>query len=72
MNPKPGTKYSEENNNIFNPDVIVTKNNQNWEVELNDSTPKVTVNQEYIDEVKILIVLNLTRNIFRKSNQLNG
>jgi RNA polymerase sigma-54 factor len=25
LNPKPGTKYSEENNNIFNPDVIVTK-----------------------------------------------
>ena len=35
LNPKPGTKYSDENNNIFNPDVIVTKNNQNWEVELN-------------------------------------
>ena len=55
LNPKPGTKYSEENNNIFNPDVIVTKNNENWEVELNDSTlPKVTVNQEYIDEIENL------------------
>ena len=55
LNPKPGTKYSEENNNIFNPDVIVTKNNKNWEVELNDSTlPKVTVNQEYIDEIENL------------------
>ena len=55
LNPKPGTKYSEENNNIFNPDVIVTKNNESWEVELNDSTlPKVTVNQEYINEIENL------------------
>ena len=55
LNPKPGTKYSEENNNIFNPDVIVTKNHKNWEVELNDSTlPKVTVNEEYISEVEKL------------------
>ena len=49
------TKYSDEYSNIFNPDVIVTKNNQNWEVELNDSTlPKVTVNQEYINEIENL------------------
>ena len=35
--------------------MIVTKNNQNWEVELNDSTlPKVTVNQEYINEIENL------------------
>ena len=55
LNPKPGTKYSDEYSNIFNPDVIVTKNNQNWEVELNDSTlPKVTVNQEYINEIENL------------------
>ena len=55
LNPKPGTKYSDENSNIFNPDVIVTKNNQNWDVELNNSTlPKVTVNQEYINEIESL------------------
>ncbi len=55
LNPKPGTKYSEEYTNIFNPDVIVSKNNENWEVELNDSTlPKVTVNQEYINEIESL------------------
>jgi RNA polymerase sigma-54 factor len=53
LNPKPGTKYSDENSIIFNPDVIVTKNNENWEVELNNSTlPKVTVNQEYINEIE--------------------
>ena len=53
LNPKPGTKYSDENSIIFNPDVIVTKNNENWEVELNNSTlPKVTVNQEYVNEIE--------------------
>ena len=53
LNPKPGTKYSDENSIIFNPDVIVTKNNENWEVELNNSTlPKVTVNQEYVSEIE--------------------
>ena len=52
LNPKPGTKYSDENSIIFNPDVIVTKNNENWEVELNNSTlPKVTVNEEYVNEI---------------------
>ncbi len=55
LNPKPGTKYSEENSNIFNPDIIVSKNNGNWEVELNDSTlPKVTVNEEYVKEIEKL------------------
>ena len=53
LNPKPGTKYSDENSIIFNPDVIVAKNNENWEVELNNSTlPKVTVNQEYVNEIE--------------------
>merc|ERR1711991_645953 len=53
LNPRPGTKYSDENSIIFNPDVIVAKNNENWEVELNNSTlPKVTVNQEYINEIE--------------------
>ena len=55
LNPKPGTKYSDENTNIFNPDIIVSKNNGNWEVELNDSTlPKVTVNEEYVKEIEKL------------------
>ena len=53
LNPKPGTKYSDENPIIFNPDVIVAKNNENWEVELNNSTlPKVTVNEEYVNEIE--------------------
>ena len=67
LNPKPGTKYSDENSNIFNPDIIVTKNNQNWDVELNNSTlPKVTVNQEYINEIESLIIQNLIKVYHRK------
>ena len=53
LNPKPGSKYSDDNSEIFNPDIIVSKNNGNWEVELNDSTlPKVTVNEEYVSEIE--------------------
>ena len=36
-------------------DVIVTKNKNDWSVELNNSTlPKITVNQEYINEIESL------------------
>ncbi len=55
LNPKPGTKYSEENNNIFHPDVIVSKKRGVWEVELNDSTlPKITINENYVKELESL------------------
>ena len=55
LNPKPGTKYAEENSNIFHPDVIVSKNNKQWEVELNQSTlPKITVNEDYVKEIENL------------------
>ena len=55
LNPKPGTKYSDENTNIFNPDVIVSKRRSQWEVELNDSTlPKITINEDYVKEIESL------------------
>ena len=55
LNPKPGFKYSEENSDLLSPDVIVTKNNDAWSVELNNSTlPRVTVNNEYINEIEAL------------------
>ena len=55
LNPKPGTKYSDENANIFNPDVIVSKGRGQWEVELNDSTlPKITINEDYVKEIESL------------------
>ena len=35
-----------DNDNIFHPDVIVTKNNSDWAVELNNSTlPKININE---------------------------
>ena len=55
LNPKPGFKYSDESLDLLSPDVIVTKSKNDWSVELNNSTlPKITVNQEYIDEIESL------------------
>lgn len=55
LDPKPGKKYSSESENIFHPDVIVTKNNENWSVELNESTlPKITINEDYVKEIEAL------------------
>ena len=55
LNPKPGKKYSEDNKNIFHPDVIVSKNNADWSVELNESTlPKITINDDYVKEIEKL------------------
>ncbi len=55
LNPKPGTKYSDYNDPIFQPDVIVSNRNDNWEVELNNSTlPKIVVNEDYADELEKL------------------
>ncbi len=55
LNPKPGFKYSDDNSQVLSPDVIVSKNNTNWNVELNNSTlPKITVNQEYAKEIESL------------------
>ena len=55
LNPKPGLKYSDENLDLLSPDVIVMKNNNEWSVELNNSTlPKITVNNEYVREIESL------------------
>ena len=55
LNPKPGTIYDEGGHNIAHPDVIVTKNRDEWNVELNNSTlPKVCVNDSYIKEIEKL------------------
>ncbi len=52
LNPKPGTIYSEDNDQIYHPDVIVKQKNQLWEVELNNSTlPKIIVNENYVTEL---------------------
>ncbi len=55
LNPKPGSKYSIDNDNIFHPDVIVTKNNTDWAVELNHGTlPKININEDYVREIERL------------------
>ena len=55
LNPKPGTIYDEGGHNIAHPDVIVTKNRGEWNVELNNSTlPKVCVNDSYVKEIEKL------------------
>ena len=55
LDPKPGRKYNSDPDNIFHPDVIVTKNNSDWSVELNEGTlPKITVNEDYAKEIESL------------------
>ena len=71
LNPKPGLKYSDENEEIFSPDVIVKKTNQNWSVELNNSTlPKINVNEEYVNEIEKLKCSNTDKKFI--SENLNS
>ena len=45
---------------MLSPDVIVTKNKKDWSVELNNSTiPKITVYQEYVNEIERPLQMNL-------------
>ena len=55
LDPKPGRKYLIDSENIFHPDVIVSKNNNDWSVELNQGTlPKITINEDYVKEIENL------------------
>ena len=74
LNPKPGLKYSDENLDLLSPDVIVMKNNNEWSVELNNSTlPKITVNNEYIREIESLKCNETDKKFISKILiQLNG
>ncbi len=55
LDPKPGRKYNCEQDNIFHPDVIVTKDNSEWSVELNEGTlPKIKINDDYVKEIENL------------------
>tara|TARA_B100000989_G_C19503212_1_gene455204 strand:- start:292 stop:1701 length:1410 start_codon:yes stop_codon:yes gene_type:complete len=55
LNPKPGTKFTEEQDQILEPDVIVNRKNNEWIVELNNSNlPKITVNEDYVKELERL------------------
>ncbi len=53
LNPKPAEIYSEDNFRIDPPDVMISKTNRAWKVELNKSTlPSLRIEENFADEVK--------------------
>lgn len=53
LNPRPGANISASNTEYIEPDVLVTKQNGRWVVELNSkSAPKIRVNAGYASMVK--------------------
>jgi len=53
LNPRPGSNITVSNTEYVEPDVIVTKQNGRWVVELNSkSAPKIRVNADYASMVK--------------------
>ncbi len=53
MNPRPGSDIAESTTEYIEPDVIVTKQNGRWLVELNPkSAPRIRVNSEYSSLIK--------------------
>ena len=53
LNPRPGADFSPSDGNYIDPEVIVTKQNNRWVVELNaNSAPKIRVNPEYAGLIK--------------------
>ncbi len=52
LNPKPGEVFEFDESYSNSPDVIVSKSNNGWVVELNKSTlPAITINEEYVAEM---------------------
>lgn len=67
LNPRPGSDIGESNTEYVDPDVIVTKQNGRWVVELNPkSAPKIRVNAGYASMVKRAD--NSTDNTYLKNN----
>ncbi|MBQ76637.1 MAG: RNA polymerase factor sigma-54 [Gammaproteobacteria bacterium] len=53
LNPRPGNDIAVSNTEYVDPDVIVTKRNDRWVVELNPkSAPRIRVNPEYSSLIK--------------------
>ncbi len=53
LNPRPGSNIATANTEYVEPDVIVTKQNDRWVVELNPrSAPRIRVNTEYSSLIK--------------------
>ena len=52
LNPKPAENFNQENTNVDQPDIIVTKSAKGWRIDLNGSTlPSVNVDECYIEEM---------------------
>ena len=52
LNPKPAEGFLDQELNISQPDVIVTKTPKGWKIDLNRSTlPSINLDEEYIDEI---------------------
>ncbi len=52
LNPKPAEQFQQENIMIDQPDIIVSKTEKGWRIDLNRSTlPSVDLDEEYISEI---------------------
>ena len=52
LNPKPAEDFNSEPLRISEPDIIVTKTNKGWKIDLNKSTlPSINLDEDYINEI---------------------
>ncbi len=55
LNPKPAENFNSEPLRISEPDIIVTKTNKGWKIDLNKSTlPTINLDEDYINEISNL------------------
>ena len=55
LNPKPAENFNDEPLRISEPDIIVTKTNKGWKIDLNKSTlPTIDLDEDYINEISNL------------------
>ena len=55
LNPKPAESFNNEQLIISEPDIIVTKTNKGWKIDLNKSTlPTIDLDEDYINEISNL------------------
>jgi RNA polymerase sigma-54 factor len=67
LDPKPGLQFNISDEPIRQPDLIVTKTEEGWSVELNNSTlPEVRISKEFAKEVKTKTVENSERTFIRE------
>ena len=52
LNPKPAEQYHEDNMIIDQPDIIVSKSEKGWRIDLNKSNlPSVEIDEDYVTEI---------------------